>query len=82
MSITGRKANAFQSVENKLSTSYSIFQGKIALQSNSYVAKVFVAKSSIVKRLRREEPRTTKNKVKSLFPITAHMNIPHWVNSL
>ena len=40
MSITGRKANAFQSVENKLSTSYSIFQGKIALQSIPCTSKL------------------------------------------
>ena len=32
---------------------------------------MFVAELSIVKMLRREEPRTAKNKVKSFVPITA-----------
>lgn len=47
MSITRRKANTFQLVENcqtKPSTSYSIFHGKIALQPIPYATKMFAAK--------------------------------------
>ena len=44
MSLTGRNANGFQSVETKLPNSYFIFHGKIALWPISYEAKMFAAK--------------------------------------
>lgn len=53
-SLTGRNINAFQPVEitlpnKKLSTSYFIFHGRIALGPTSYAAKMFAVKMSMAK---------------------------------